>query len=212
MNAGSTKVLQQQQYFNGGTFCPLDFWCSGQPLGSWGVILFFWVLFSSGGEGWKILNRPKEMSAVSTKILLRFFRPICPFARFIFTLWCLGMFWVHVMHVMNTHYGYKGVCNLLLGMLCEVTIKTCHIIWGIEWKTCLGVTWENMDEANGQTGRTNRWRTFVFIAFISFRLCNIFAHGKYCPVCPFVSLSTSKHYFSSSRSQVRHSQIGPGLN
>jgi len=51
----------------------------------------------------KILNRPKEMNAaVSTKVLLRFFPPVCSSARFIFTLVCLGMFWVHVMHVMNT--------------------------------------------------------------------------------------------------------------
>jgi hypothetical protein len=27
---------------------------------------------------------------------------VCPCAPFIFTLLCLGMFWVHVMHVMNT--------------------------------------------------------------------------------------------------------------
>jgi hypothetical protein len=40
----------------------------------------------------KTLNRPKEMNAVSTKVLLRFFPPVCSFARFIFTLSCLGMF------------------------------------------------------------------------------------------------------------------------
>jgi len=28
----------------------------------------------------KILNRPKEMNAVSTKVLLLFFPPVCPFA------------------------------------------------------------------------------------------------------------------------------------
>jgi hypothetical protein len=52
-------------------------------------------------QWWKILNKPKEMNAVSTKVLLRFFPPVCPFARFILTSSCLGMFWVHVMHVMN---------------------------------------------------------------------------------------------------------------
>ena len=40
----------------------------------------------------KTLNRPKEMNAVSTKVLLRFFPPVCPVARFIFSLSCLGMF------------------------------------------------------------------------------------------------------------------------
>jgi len=40
----------------------------------------------------KILNRPKEMNAVSTKVLLRFSPPVCPFAPFIFTLSWLGRF------------------------------------------------------------------------------------------------------------------------
>jgi hypothetical protein len=32
---------------------------------------------------------------------------------------------------------------------------TWHVMWGYECKMCLGVTWENMDEANGQTqGKT----------------------------------------------------------
>jgi uncharacterized membrane protein len=66
------------------------------------------------------LNMPKEMNVASTKVMLLFFPLIYPFALFIFTLSCLGMFCVHVMHVMNTN-GYKGVCNILLGMLCEVT-------------------------------------------------------------------------------------------
>jgi hypothetical protein len=43
-------------------------------------------------QKWKIVNRPKEMNAVSTKVRLQFFPPVCPFARFIFTLSCLGMF------------------------------------------------------------------------------------------------------------------------
>jgi hypothetical protein len=42
------------------------------------------------------------MNAVSTKVLLRSFPPVCPIARFIFTLWHPGMFLGHVMHVMNT--------------------------------------------------------------------------------------------------------------
>jgi hypothetical protein len=33
----------------------------------------------------KILNRPKEMNAVSTKVLLRFFPSVCPFAPSIFS-------------------------------------------------------------------------------------------------------------------------------
>ncbi len=77
-----------------------------------------------------------------------------------------------------THEGYKGVCNILLGMLCEVIsdvmwgykCKTCCIIWGYGCKTCLCVTWENMDGANGQTGGKNRSSTFVLPASISFGL------------------------------------------
>jgi hypothetical protein len=34
----------------------------------------------------KILNRPKQMNAVSTKVLLRFFPPVCPFAALYFHL------------------------------------------------------------------------------------------------------------------------------
>ncbi len=130
-----------------------------------------------------------------------------PIGRFIFTLSYLGMFWVHVMQ------GYKGVCNLLLGMLSEATIKTCHIIWGFECKTCLVVTWENMDGANGQTRRKNRWRTFVLTTFISFGLCNIFAHEKYFLQSAHLSYFPPPNTISlPSRSQVRHSQIGLGLN
>jgi hypothetical protein len=33
----------------------------------------------------KTLNRPKEMNAVSTKVLLRFFPPVCTFAPRIFS-------------------------------------------------------------------------------------------------------------------------------
>jgi hypothetical protein len=32
----------------------------------------------------KILNRPKEMNVVSTKVVLLFFPPVCPFAPSIF--------------------------------------------------------------------------------------------------------------------------------
>jgi len=38
------------------------------------------------------IEQAKGNEAVNTKILLRFFPPICPFAWFIFTLSCLGIF------------------------------------------------------------------------------------------------------------------------
>ncbi len=52
--------------------------------------------------------------------------------------------------------------------------KTCDTIWGYECKTCMGVVWENMDGANGQTGGKNSSSTFVLTAFISFVLFNMF--------------------------------------
>jgi len=51
-------------------------------------------------------------------------------------------------------------------------------MWGYKCKTCLGVTWENMDGANGQTARKNRSSTFVLTAFISFGQFHI--HPTYC--------------------------------
>jgi len=38
-----------------------------------------------GSDFGKILNRPKEMNAVCTKVLLQFFPPVCPFALSIFS-------------------------------------------------------------------------------------------------------------------------------
>jgi hypothetical protein len=68
-----------------------------------------------------------------------------------------------------------SIYNILLGMLCEVTSANLDVLtWGYECKTCLGVTWENIDEANGQTGGKNRSTTFVLTAFISFSLFNVF--------------------------------------
>jgi len=42
------------------------------------------IRFQIGPCG-KLLNRPKEMNAVSTKVLLQFFPPVCPFALSIFS-------------------------------------------------------------------------------------------------------------------------------
>jgi hypothetical protein len=73
-------------------------------------------------------------------------------------------------------------------MLCEVTnAKTWHIIHGCESKTCLGVTSENMDGANGQTGGKNSSTTFVLTAFISFGLFTIFLDGSQPLTLPIVS-------------------------
>jgi len=46
MNAVSAKVLQQQQYFNGGKFCPLDFWASANLLE---IVGSFFLLVGKGG-------------------------------------------------------------------------------------------------------------------------------------------------------------------
>lgn len=56
------RAFFKAPHFNGDSFCPLDFWCWGQPLGSCGVILFFWVLFPSGGEGFpRVTVLPKNV-------------------------------------------------------------------------------------------------------------------------------------------------------
>jgi hypothetical protein len=69
---------------------------------------------------WKMLNRPKEMNAVSTEVLLRFFSsclPICPvFFHLVMPRHVYGTCYAHFEHTR----GYKKVCNILLGMLCEV--------------------------------------------------------------------------------------------
>jgi hypothetical protein len=46
----------------------------------------------------KTLTRPKEMNAVSTKVLLRFFPPVCTFAASIFS----QVIPRHVLHSYNT--------------------------------------------------------------------------------------------------------------
>jgi hypothetical protein len=46
---------------------------------------------------------------------------VWPFApSFFYTVSCLGMFVVHVMHVLKHARGYREVCNIYLSMLCEV--------------------------------------------------------------------------------------------
>jgi hypothetical protein len=45
----------------------------------------FWAKCFYHGSSGKILNRPKELNAVSAKVLLRFFPSVCPFAPSIFS-------------------------------------------------------------------------------------------------------------------------------
>jgi hypothetical protein len=74
--------------------------------------------------------------------------------------------------------GIKGWETYYLTCYWGYKCKTCSIIWGYECKPCLGVTWENMDGANGQTGGNNRSNTFVPTAFISLT-CLIFSSNTH---------------------------------
>ncbi len=86
----------------------------------------------------EMLNRPKEMNAVSTKSIAAIFpsslpkQKICPL--FFFTLSCLGMFWVHVMHILNTPGGIKGYVTYYLTCYVRLRVQNmpgCHLrkIW-----------------------------------------------------------------------------------
>jgi hypothetical protein len=80
---------------------------------------------------WKILNRPKEMNAVCKKVLLQCFPPVCPFCPVYFHL-------VMPQHLLSRCYalcehtkGYKGVRNILLGMLCELTSAKHSVLYEV---------------------------------------------------------------------------------
>ncbi len=64
---------------------------------------------------------------------------------------------------------------MLLGLSCEVISAKHAVLYEVtSAKKCLGVSCENMDGANGQTGGKNCSSTFVQTAFISFGLFDIF--------------------------------------
>jgi hypothetical protein len=74
-----------------------------------------------GSKSGKILNRPEEMNAVSTEVLVRCFPPVCPFARIIFHL----VMSIHVLNPCSACHehtrGLKGYVTYYFGMLSEVT-------------------------------------------------------------------------------------------
>jgi len=102
------------------------------------------------------------MNAVSTKVLLRFFPPVCPFASSI----CKGVVCKGI---------DKGVCNTLLGMLCEVTSAKHAILYEVMSAKHAWVSLEKIwMRQMGRLEEKNRRSTFVLAAFIAFGLFNIF--------------------------------------
>jgi hypothetical protein len=103
------------------------------------------------------------MNAISTKVLLRFFRPFCPFAPSMYSQ-------VTPRHVLHSEP------HISCQVRCYIPLYTHNI-----FKTC--ITWtQNMPmhdkmKKMGQMGRLEkkiRNCTFVLIAFISFGQFNIF--------------------------------------
>jgi len=72
---------------------------------------------------------------------------------------------------MNT---LKGGCNLLLGILCEVTSANHTVLCEVTPTKHAWVSLEKICMGNGHRGRKNSRRTFVLTAFISFGLTNVF--------------------------------------
>jgi hypothetical protein len=89
-------------------------------------------------------------------VLLGFFPPVCRFALFF----------------SPCHSQACFEC-----MLCTFW----HVMWAYECKTCLGVIWENIDEANGQTGGKNRNSAFECTTFISFPFADLTFNFSHCP-------------------------------
>jgi hypothetical protein len=93
------------------------------------------------------------LNGCNTKSILAIFSPCLPFAPWFFVLPCLDMFWVHVMHVLDSLRAWK-VCNMLLGMLCEVMSIKHGRLWKKNvhgyHKTCVSITRRNNYEAKGK--------------------------------------------------------------
>jgi hypothetical protein len=84
-----------------------------------GLLAFTWtchpqlvnqILFQRVNQIHKMLNLPTKLIAVCTKCTATISPPLS-FAWFVFTLWCLIMFWVHVMHVLDMLW-VSGVLNM----------------------------------------------------------------------------------------------------
>ncbi len=127
-------------------------------------------------------NRPKEMNVVSTKVLLLFFPPVCPFAPSIssqVTPRQPHIIW-HVLHLQPhiTWHVLHSQPHITCQVICYIPLYTPSV-----FITC--ITWtQNLPKhdkvkikgANGQTAGKHRSSTFVLSAFISFGLFNIFRH------------------------------------
>ncbi len=144
------------------------------------IIVFVGLNFWHFPFAHKILNRPQQMNACSQykKVLLRFFPPVCPFAPIYFDL-------VMPRHVLSPCYAqyvhtrvYKGLCNILLGMSCEITSAKHAILYEV---TSAKHTWVALEKiwmgANGQTGGKKSRQCF----------CTDCIHF---PACPFAHLTT----------------------
>jgi hypothetical protein len=53
-------------------------------------------------------HMPIVMNALSTRVMLQFFPPVCPLPHFLVTLVFLGLFWVHVIHVLGMFQALGG--------------------------------------------------------------------------------------------------------
>ncbi len=118
------------------------------------------------------------MNAISTKVVLRLFPPVCPFIcpvyfhlvtpRRIFSP-CYARY-VHIRE-------YKGVCNILVSMLRLQVPKHAILNEVVSAKHA----WVSLDKIwMGQMGKLevkNSSTTFVLTAFISFGLFNNFQTG-----------------------------------
>jgi hypothetical protein len=98
----------------------------------------------------KIFDSPKEMNAVSTKVLLLFFSfsvGICPgYFRIV-----MGR---HLLSACYAHYiQSKGVCNLLLGISCEVTSATHTVLYEV---TTIKNGWLSLEKI--RMGKWADWR------------------------------------------------------
>ncbi len=119
---------------------------------------------------WKTLNRPKEMNVASTKILLQFCSSNLPICLIYFHL-------VMPRHVLNPCYAhYEHIRGITYYLTCYVKLQVQNMLYytRLQMQKCMGVTWKNMDGANGQIGKTNHRSIFVLTTFISFGLFNIF--------------------------------------
>ncbi len=100
------------------------------------------------GPHGKMLNRPKKVNAVSTKTTEVIFSPSLPFALFVFALWFLNTFSIHVMHVLNMLWI---PLNMSLGMLCAFwNIHNKERLWVQNVPRYHSFFLENMNGAKGK--------------------------------------------------------------